>query len=188
MNRTAAEYTDDLLAGISGRVGASAVPRRLGRARARRRMGAAPVARRLGARAERVEDSPEEPILYTSRRYNSGDVTYCGFGFINVPATPGLLTPVTTGIVSPDRPFTPQKLFIPSTQFGLFLLRVNIEGDNIFASSQGLACEIFSEGSFFPQMDWPDIDPSTGIEFVFANPGNVALIGSPGFYGTDLRR
>lgn len=173
------EIARQLLASADGRVGGP-IPRR--------GLGVSIVPRRLGARAERVEGNAETPIQYTGRDYNSGDVTYLGFGRFVIPSTPGLLTPVSTGIQRPTRPFVPQKLFAPSTQFGLYVLQVNIEGTNILASAAGIAIEMFSEASYFPQMEWPDIDPSTGIEFVVANPSAAALDFAPAFYGTDVRR
>jgi hypothetical protein len=180
-NPSPEQITKALLSDASGRVGARVIPRRLGTSVVPRRLGAPATAVPIGQ-----ADVPH--VEYTQTQYDIGDVTYLGFGFFNAPATPGLLTPVSTGILRPTRPFVPQKLFLPSTNFGLYLMAVNIEGTNILASSNGIAVELYSEASYFPQMDWPSIDPSTGIEFQFANPGNVALPFAPAFYGTDVRR
>lgn len=176
---SASEIAQQLLSEADGQVGGPI---------ARRGLGVSIVPRRLGARAVRVDGPAEQPIEYTQRSYNSGDVTYLGFGRFVIPSTPGLLTPVQTGILRPTRPFMPQKFFAPSTQFGLYIMQVLIEGTNIMASNGGIAIELFSEASYFPQMEWPDIDPSTGIEFVVANPTGAALDFAPAFYGTDVRR
>lgn len=179
---TPEQITRQLLSDSQGRVGARIVPRR--------GLGTSIVPRRLGAPATMVQDvnADRGQVLYGPTEYAVGDVTYLGFGAFAAPATPGLLTGVSTGILRPTRPFVPQKLFLPSTNFGLYLMQVNIEGTNILASANGIAVELFSEASYFPQMDWPTIDPSTGIEFVFSNPGAVALTFAPAFYGTDVRR
>lgn len=146
--------------------------------------------RRLGAPAQRVdmEQAAEMPVEYGPTEYTAGDVTQFGMGFFTIPATAGLLTPVQTPVIRPDRPFTPQKLGCPSTQFGLFLLEAKIEGTNILASSLGVAIEMYSEVSTFPQIEWPTIQPSTGISFIVANPSTTALLFAPTFYGTDVRR
>lgn len=173
---------NQLLSESTGAVGVRVQPRRLA--------GVAIQPRRLGAAAQMVQQvqSEQGPVNYSPAEYQIGDVTYLGFGRFVATSTPGLLTNQTTGILRPTRPFVPQKLFCPSTQFGLYLMQVNIEGTNILASSNGIAIEMYSEASYFPQMDWPTIDPSTGIEFVFANPSAVALDFAPAFYGTDVRR
>lgn len=181
MAKSANAIMREILGEGRGSVGARVLPRRI---------GVRPVAKRnLGARASRIDADPaQDEIHYTQNEYDGGDVTYLGFGFFQVPATPGLLTPFNTNKLTPTRPFTPQKLFAPSTMFGLYILSVSIEGRNIFASDLGIAIELFSEASYFPQMDWPTIDPSTGISFSVANPGNIPLNFAPAFYGTDVYR
>jgi hypothetical protein len=178
----AERVTRELLGDAQGRVGVRVQPRRLS--------GVAIQPRRIGAPAQMVEGQfpDQQAVNYSPAQYTTGDVTYLGFGRFALPSTVGVLTPVTTGILRPSRPFVPQKLFCPSTQFGLYILQVLIEGTNLLASQNGIAIEMFSEASYFPQMEWPTIDPSTGIEFVVANPSAGALEFAPAFYGTDVRR
>lgn len=123
-------------------------------------------------------------VQYSQTQYVAGDVTYLGFGSSSIPAN----SPGTSVQILPLRPFTPQKMGNPSTNIGLLVSQVQISGTNIFSNNAGVAIELFSEVSTFPQIVWPTLDTATGVTFVLINPTGAAILFQGGFYGTQLRR
>lgn len=125
-----------------------------------------------------------QQVQYSPPQYVAGDVTYLGFGSTTIPSG-SIGTPVN---VTTQRPFTPQKMGNPSTTIGLLITQINISGTNLLANSLGIAIELFSEVSTFPQILWPTLDTATGVQFVVANPTGGDLVYSGAFYGTQVRR
>lgn len=168
MNRYAQE--------IMGSVGSAEVmPRYVGSADVQPRfVGAPAVATMAGA----------SPVNYSGLTYTSGELSYFGMGSINIPAN----SVTTTDPLLPQRPITPQRLGCPSTIQGLLINAASIGGINLFASQLGIPIEMFSEVSTFPQMDWPTLEPSTGISWTVTNPTSEDLAFKPTFYGTQVRR
>ena len=139
----------------------------------------------VGAAAEAMAQAGASQVVqYSPPQYVAGDVTYLGFGATNIPAG-SVGTPAN---VSTQRPFTPQKMGIPSTLLGLLITQINISGTNLLANSLGIPNELFSEVSTFPQILWPTLDTATGVQFVVANPTGGDLSYSGAFYGTQVRR
>lgn len=176
---TPEQAADILLGGRAGAVGAGV------RVRARSAGGATVRARNVGARAEMVPQGDVEPVgEYSEQVYNSSDISDFGLGSFDIIAlSPNFATPV----VRPDRPFTPQRFFLPSTFPGLLLNEALIQGVNILASSLGVAIERYSEVATFPQIEWPTIQPATGIRFNINNPTAGIIPFQPAFFGTDVR-
>lgn len=134
-----------------------------------------------------VPQSPQtlgRPVDVSPEAYVDGGLTYLGFGATNIAAgANNIVVPITT-----DRPFTPQHLRCPSTNFGLLINQVQLEGTNLFANQLGVPIELFSEVATAQQMPWPTLDTSTGISFVVSNPTGAAISFQGGFYGTQVRR
>ena len=127
---------------------------------------------------------PQATVRYDAAAYDQGGLSWLGFGATNVPA--GAVNqeiPITT-----LRPFTPQLVYHPSTVFGLLINQVQLEGTNLFANTLGVPIELWSEVSNAPQIQWPTLDTSTGIQFVVSNPTAGDLSFSGGFWGTQVRR
>lgn len=122
-------------------------------------------------------------IAYHDMEYVAGDVTYFGLGSSTIGAN--ALVEVT---LRPLRPIVPQKILIPSTLTGLLLNQVSIGGTNIFANTQGVPIELFSEVSTAPQIDFPTIDTAVGIDFLIQNTTNQELFFIGAIYGTAIRR
>lgn len=140
----------------------------------------------LGAPVQHVAPGTDQThIQVAPTKYAAGDVTYLPLGSVQVAA--GAVN-VQVGPLRPDRPFKPQKLFCPSTQFGLLINAITIEGTNLLASSLGMAIEAFAEDSQLPQILYPDILPATGVTFFVTNLATQALLFQPAFYGVDVRR
>jgi hypothetical protein len=123
-------------------------------------------------------------VTFSEAAYVAGDVTYLGFGSTSIPAG----STGTSVQILPLRPFTPQKMGNPSTNIGLLVSQVQISGTNIFSNNAGVAIELFSEVSTFPQIVWPTLDTATGVTFVLLNPTGAAIPFQGGFYGTQVRR
>ncbi len=139
----------------------------------------------VGAPAEAMQQAGgQQAVQYSPPQYVAGDVTYLGFAATTIPAG-SVGTPVN---VKTERPFTPQKMGIPSTLLGLLITQVNISGTNLLANALGIPNELFSEVSTFPQILWPTLDTATGVQFVCANPTAGDLVFSGAFYGTQVRR
>lgn len=138
--------------------------------------------RYVGAPLQRV-DAAGNPIQYSEQEYLAGNVTWFGLGTTKILA--GL-----TGIVDvkPQRPMTPQSFRMPSTTQGLLVSQISIAGTNIFAGQAGTPQEFFSEVSTAPQLEFPTIDTSTGVQITIINPTAGDLFFTGGFYGTALRR
>lgn len=166
------------LLGRSGSVGAVAIqPRMVGAYDIQPRMIGAPV-------QEVPSLNPmEQAVNYSPAAYLAGELSYLGFGATTIPAGAVVTVPITT-----QRPFKPQHMRNPSTVFGLLIQQVGLEGTNTFANVAGVPIELFSEVATAQQIEWPTIDPSTGIQFVVFNPTAGALVFSGAFYGTMLRR
>lgn len=128
--------------------------------------------------------APQKPVSYSGLTYTAGELSYFGMGSINIPAN----SVTTTDPLLPQRPITPQRLGCPSTVQGLLINAASIGGINLFASQLGIPIEMFSEVSTFPQMDWPTLEPSTGIAWTVTNPTGTDLAFKPTFYGTQVRR
>lgn len=135
-----------------------------------------------------VQYSPQptgQPAVDVSQAaYTDGGLTYLGFGSTNIAAgATNVNVPIAT-----DRPFTPQHLRNPSTNFGLLINQILLEGTNLFANQAGVPIELFSEVATAQQMPWPTLDTSTGITFVVSNPTGGIIAFQGGFYGTQVRR
>lgn len=124
------------------------------------------------------------PIQYSPAAYVSGEVTWFGLGITSI--LPGAVGQIVS--VKPLRPITPQKIFCPSTNQGLLLSQASIGGTNIFANQAGVPIELFSEVSTAPQIEWPTIDTSVGIDFTLINPTLAAINFTGALYGTAVRR
>ena len=123
-------------------------------------------------------------IAYHDMEYVAGDVTYFGLGSSTVVANN-----VTEVTLKPLRPIVPQKILIPSTLTGLLLQQVSIGGTNIFANTQGVPVELFSEVSTAPQIDFPTIDTAVGIDFLHPEHRPAQTLFFTGaIYGTAIRR
>ena len=138
--------------------------------------------RYVGAPLQRT-DASGNPIHYSDQEYLAGNVTWFGLGVQTINA--GLTAVVD---VKPQRPMTPQSFRMPSTTQGLLVSQISIAGTNIFAGQAGTPQEFFSEVSTAPQLEFPTIDTSTGVQITIINPTAGALVFSGGFYGTALRR
>lgn len=139
----------------------------------------------VGAPVQQVSGpNPQQPIEYSETVYVAGDVTWFGFGITSILAL------ATGQIVSikPLRPITPQKIFCPSTNQGLLVGAASVGGTNIFANQAGVPIELFSEVSTAPQIRWPTIDTSVGIDFTLINPTAAPIPFTGAMYGTAVRR
>jgi hypothetical protein len=138
----------------------------------------------LGARD--VPNMGMKVVDYTGAAYNSGGLTYCGFGSTSVPAG-------STGFqvhIDVRRPFLPQLLYMPSTRFGLQIVDFVVEGNGLFANParQGVPNELVSEVSNIEQIQWITLNPDTGGDFFIDNPTGAAIIFSGAFWGTNVIR
>lgn len=122
-------------------------------------------------------------VAYHDMEYVAGDVTYFGLGSTAIGAGA-----TVDASLKPLRPIVPQKIIIPSTTSGLLLLQVSIGGTNIFANTQGVPVELFSEVSTAPQIDFPTIDTAVGIDFLILNTTGAEIIFTGAVYGTAIRR
>jgi hypothetical protein len=140
--------------------------------------------RYVGAPVEQVPGRTGAPVQYSEAAYVAGNVTWFGLGITSILAN------ATGQVVSvkPLRPITPQKIFCPSTNQGLLLSQASIGGTNIFANQAGVPIELFSEVSTAPQIEWPTIDTSVGIDFTLINPTAAAINFTGALYGTAVRR
>lgn len=139
-------------------------------------------ARYVGAPLQRT-DALGNPIQYSDQEYLAGNVTWFGLGTAVIGA--GATVTVEK---KPQRPMTPQSFRMPSTTQGLLVSQISIAGTNIFAGQEGTPQEFFSEVSTAPQLEFPTIDTSTGVQITLINPTGAAIVFSGGFYGTALRR
>lgn len=139
--------------------------------------------RYVGAPLQKV-DVNGNPIQFSEQEFLAGNVTWFGLGATVVPA--GSLGTVVD--IKPQRPITPQSFRIPSTTQGMLVNQVSIAGTNIFAGQAGTPQEFFSEVSTAPQLEFPTIDTSTGVQITMSNPTGADIRFTGGFYGTALRR
>lgn len=132
-----------------------------------------------------VQGQPQQgQVGYSQAAYDQGGLSWLGFGQTAIGAgATNIVVPVAT-----LRPFTPQLVYHPSTVIGLLINQVQLEGTNLFANTLGIPIELWSEVSNAPQIQWPTLDTSTGIQFVVSNPTGAALNFSGGFWGTQVRR
>lgn len=137
----------------------------------------------VGYPVEQQAQPVQQPVRYTEAQYLAADVSYLGFGSTSI----GAGATVTVNIPT-NRPFRPQKLGFPSTTVGLLVQQVNISGTNVFANQQGVPVVMLSEVSTFPQINFPDLDTATGVDFTVFNTTAGALPFQGAFYGTQLRR
>ncbi len=138
----------------------------------------------IGAPIAEQQQGAMGPITYSQPEYVSGDVTWFGFGITSILAN----SAGQVVSIKPLRPITPQKIFAPSTNQGLLLGQASVGGTNIFANQAGVPIELFSEVSTAPQIRWPTIDTSVGIDFTLINPTGAAIPFTGAMYGTALRR
>ena len=138
--------------------------------------------RYIGAPLERV-DHNGNPVKYSDQEYLAGNVTWFGLGSTAIAAN-------TVFVVDkkPLRPMTPQSFRMPSTTQGLLVSQISVAGTNIFAGQEGTPQEFFSEVSTAPQLEFPTIDTSTGVQITIINLTAGLLKFTGGFYGTALRR
>jgi len=139
-----------------------------------------------GAPIAQVESAQgvQRPINYAPMDYVAGDVTWFGIGR-TVIATGGARQTIDK---KPQRPMAPQSFRSPSTVQGLLLHEISIAGTNIFNASEGVPIEFFSEVSTAPQIVFPTIETSTGVQFVVSNPTAGDLVFSGAFFGAAVRR
>lgn len=166
----------DLVVGRRGGVGINIAPYRVGGVQIRPRMVGAPVAM--------MQVSEQPPIQVSPDQYLGGENTYMGLGRTIIPA--GSLG--TTVPVSIKRSITPQRILCPSNVQNLLIIAINIENTGIFANALGVPIELFSEVATNPQIDWPTLDPATGVEFIVANPTLGDLVFSGALYGPQVRK
>lgn len=138
----------------------------------------------IGAPIQQASSGATPPITYGETEYVSGDVTWFGFGNTSILAN--AVGQVVS--IKPLRPITPQKIFCPSTNQGLLIGQASVGGTNIFANQAGVPIELFSEVSTAPQIRWPTIDTSVGIDFTLINGTAAAIPFTGAMYGTALRR
>lgn len=138
----------------------------------------------VGAPISQTPPASSQPVTYSETEYVSGDVTWFGFGMTSILA--GAVGQVVS--IKPLRPITPQKIFCPSTNQGLLVGQASVGGTNIFANQAGVPIELFSEVSTAPQIRWPTIDTSVGIDFTLINQTGAAIPFTGAMYGTALRR
>ncbi len=138
--------------------------------------------RYIGAPLQHVE-SRSNPVQFSDQEYIAGNVTWFGLGSTVIGA--GATVTVDK---KPQRPMTPQSFRMPSTSQGLLVSQISIAGTNIFAGQEGTPQEFFSEVSTAPQLEFPTIDTSTGVQITLINPTAAAIVFTAGFYGTALRR
>lgn len=138
----------------------------------------------IGAPIAQQAQGAMGPITYDETAYVAGDVTWFGFGITSILAN----AQGQVVSIKPLRPITPQKIFAPSTNQGLLLGQASVGGTNIFANQAGVPIELFSEVSTAPQIRWPTIDTSVGIDFTLINPTAAAIPFTGAMYGTALRR
>jgi hypothetical protein len=122
-------------------------------------------------------------IQYSPQAYTAGDVTFFGIGRTTIPAG----STGTTFNVKPPRPCSPQMFICKSNVQNLLVLAISIAGTNILNGQTGVPIELFSEVSQAPQILYPSIDPSTGVDFTVSNPTGGDLVFSGAFYGTQVR-
>jgi len=138
--------------------------------------------RYIGAPIQQVQANGN-PIQYSDQTYVAGNVTWFGLGSTSIPANS-----TVTIDKKPLRPITPQSFRMPSTTQGLLVSQISVGGTNIFAGQEGTPQEFFSEVSTAPQLEFPTIDTSTGVQITLINPTAAAIVFTGGFYGTALRR
>lgn len=146
-----------------------------------------PIPNMIGAPVQYVQQPTQtmgRPVHVSPESYVDGGLTYLGFGSTIIPAG-AVNIPVD---INTERPFTPQHLRNPSTNFGLLINAVLLEGTNLFANQAGVPIELFSEVATAQQMPWPSIDTATGLQFVLSNPTANDIPFQGGFYGTQVRR
>lgn len=136
--------------------------------------------------AQAVPNLGQAAVNYTQAAYNSGGLTYCGFGRTLVPAG-------ATGQrihLNVRRPFLPQQLWMPSTIYGIKIVDFIVEGNGLFANpgGQGVPNELFSEVSNMNQIEWLTLNPDTGGDFLVDNPTLGDLWFEGGFWGTNVIR
>lgn len=136
------------------------------------------------AQVDSAAASGQRPIQYAPMDYVAGDVTWFGIGRTTVTAGGAR----QTIDVKPQRPMAPQSFRAPSTVTGLLLHEISIAGTNIFNASNGVPIEFFSEVSTAPQIVFPTIETSTGVQFVVSNPTVGDLVFSGAFFGAAVRR
>lgn len=167
---------DAVLSGVQGSVGAMQVNPRY--------VGAAVRPNYVGAPVSMVAQGQmgEQPVEYAPTTYVAGNLSFFGFGITSIPANDTL-----TIQLNPVRPIAPQKLFCPSTVVDLLIDSASIGGTNLFAGSEGIPIEIFSEVSTSKPLNWTTITPAVGIVFAITNPTAGALNFTGGIYGTTVR-
>lgn len=127
---------------------------------------------------------PAPPVQLGQQQYVSAEVTWFGLGSTNIAAS----SSGQNVSVKPLRPFTPQRQYHPSTIQDLLVLAASIGGTNIYSNMSGVPVELFSEVSTAPQIAWPTVDTSVGIDFSVANLQAVIQPFRGALYGTAARR
>jgi hypothetical protein len=169
------------LLGMSGSVGDPAIapyyPGRVGDVAVQPRYVGLPIQYDQGP-------APATPVQLSQQSYVSAEVTWFGLGSTAIAASS-----VGQNVsVKPLRPFTPQRQYHPSTIQDLLVIAASIGGTNIYSNMAGVPVELFSEVSTAPQISWPTVDTSVGIDFSVANLQAVIQPFRGALYGTAARR
>lgn len=127
---------------------------------------------------------PQQPVQLGQPNYVAAEVTWFGLGSTDIAG--GGLTQVVS--LKPLRPFTPQRQYHPSTIQDLLVVSASIGGTNIYSNISGVPVELFSEVSTAPQISWPTIDTSVGIDFGVVNLQAGVQPFRGALYGTAARR
>ena len=141
--------------------------------------------RYIGAPINRVDaNTPlDRAVNVSATQYVAADTTWFGLGSTTIPASDRV-----TIQLKPLRPFVPQRQYHPSTIQDLLIRSASIGGTNIYSNVAGVPVELFSEVSTSPQIEWPTLETSVGIDFEVENLVAIAQPFRGALYGTAARR
>ncbi len=147
---------------------------------------------RAGAPVEMVQSFDEQPVQISPEKFVAADRSYFGIGY-----NPALTTAGGNLVAAgadrtkinflPERPIEPMRWIMPSTITGLFINQIKINGTDLLPSDLGVPCELFSEVSTAPDIDWITINTTPGVQFYVSNPTGEALLFTGAFAGTQAR-
>lgn len=139
--------------------------------------------RYVGAPINRVEGALDRPVNVSATQYVAADTTWFGLGSTDIAANA-----TQTVKLKPLRPFVPQRQYHPSTIQDILILQASIGGTNIYSNVDGVPVELFSEVSTSPQIEWPTLETSVGIDFQVQNLVASIQPFRGALYGTAARR